>query len=93
MRLRTRHRRTEIVPRDGTELVGDIQNDTLGALGPEPGHPGESCDVLRGDGAPERVGGVNGQHRQRQLGPDPLGAHEGAEAVPLIDVGESEQRQ
>ena len=86
-------RSIEVVTGDGAELVGHVQDDALGPLGAEAWNPGEGCDVLGGDGAPERVGGVDREHGQRQLGPDSLGTHERAEAVPLVGVGESEQRQ
>ena len=91
--LRSSLRGPQIVPGDRAQLVGHVQDDALSALGSQAGYPREGGDVLGGDGPPERVGRVDGQHRQRQLGSNTLGAHQGAKAVPLVGVGEAEQGQ
>ena len=55
------------------EAPGELQDDPLRALAADAGDPGQRGDVLRGDGAAQRVRGEHGQHREREPRPDPAG--------------------
>ncbi len=75
------------------EPVLELEHQPLRALAPDPGHLGQCHQVLGRDGAPQRVGGVHGQHGLRQPRPDAGHRLQDLEHGPLVVVGEPVQRQ
>ena len=73
--------------------VLELEDDPLGALRPMPGTLHQRDEVLGDDGPAQLVGPVHGQHRLRQLGPDPAGRLQQLEHAALVVVGETEQGQ
>src|SRR6476661_6626819 len=77
----------------GAEPVLELEDDPLGALLPDAGHPGQGLHVVAGDGAAQVVGAEHRDHRLRQLGPDAGGRLHQLEAGLLVLVEEAEEGQ
>ena len=73
----------------GAELGGQLDHEPLGGALPDPGHEGEGVEVALDDRPPQGGGRVDREDGQRQLRPDPGGAHQRLEGVALLPVGEA----
>src|SRR5690606_39152541 len=68
----------------GAEPVPQLEQDAPRALVADAGHLDERLVVLVRDGGAQPVGGVHGEHRQREPGADAADGLQGLEDVPLV---------